>query len=123
MKTLIIINEQHTLLDSQKRLLEKTFINFDTLEIPATGWNKSEQESIVNELINDSFTTIIFISPVPSMIKRLSFLEGLHSLKIEGIPAMEIPKTFVMTNDKREKKELPNGKIIFTVAKDGWYLA
>jgi hypothetical protein len=29
---------------------------------------------------------------------------------------------FVLHNDRREKKELPNGKVIMTVAKEGWMI-
>jgi uncharacterized protein (DUF111 family) len=46
---------------------------------------------------------VIFVSPIPALMKLMRHWKVFH-------------------NDNREKKELPNGKIIMTVAKKGWVL-
>jgi hypothetical protein len=52
---------------------------------------------------------VVFVSPIPAMIKRLVATKGADEV-------------LIFCNDKREKKELPNGKVIYVVAQDGWYL-
>ena len=108
--TTIIINEQHSLLASQRTLLEENFGSWNTILVPAEGWNREEQENVYKNLTG----IIIFISPIPYLIKLSAI-----SMATNGT----ITNCFVMANDRREKKELPNGKVIFTVAKEGWYLA
>ena len=49
----------------------------------------------------------MFASPVPALI-ALAQRAGVE--------------VKVLHNDKREKKELPNGKIIMTVAQAGWVI-
>lgn len=51
---------------------------------------------------------VIFVSPIPYLIK---FLAGSTGTDV-----------YVFHNDNREKKELPDGRIIQTVAKTGWQL-
>ena len=124
MITTIIINEQHSLLPVQKKLLEDTFGSWETLLVPSTVWNKDEQEAICSRLEG----VVIFISPIPYMIKLLSMDAAanvccVHN-KGDGLSGISnIEKVFIMSNDVRDKKELPNGRVIYTVAKEGWYLA
>jgi hypothetical protein len=51
---------------------------------------------------------IVFASPIPALIKKAT-LEFGGWVKI-------------FHNDHREKKELPNGRIIMVVAQEGWEL-
>lgn len=123
---IVFINEQHSLMDEQEKLLNEEFDSFSIVKIPATGLSLEEQKEIVVEagkisnidVERNIDITFVFASPVPFLLKELSvesrqdgnfFMDCLYEVK-------------VFHNDNREKKELPNGKIIFTVAKEGWQL-
>lgn len=114
MKTTIIINEQHTLLEEQKTILEEKFGTWTTILVPATGWVLEEREIICDTLRGN----VVFVSPIPGMILdlagRASFESCTHySQKV---------RPWVFSNDNREKKELPGGKVISVTAQTGWYL-
>jgi hypothetical protein len=103
----VIINEQHTLSADQIQKLDAKFGvgSWSRLDVPADGWIASQIREVIKDLATPGNNTIIFASPIPLAIK-LAFEAGI--------------KTFVFHNDNRDKKELPNGKIIFTVAQTGW---
>jgi hypothetical protein len=110
MKAVVIINEQHTLLAEQEKILREKFEEIEFVMVPASGWTLDEMRALAR---TDKFqerhykdTFIVFISPIPGLIKALF---NLHNV-------------LMFHNDNREKKELPNGKIIMTVAKEGWQL-
>src|SRR5690606_33351270 len=99
----------------------------EKITIPASGLNLQEQKELVKELTQKD-GNIIFVSPIPAMMVLLSrelakmeYCKGEADTKClpSGCP---IIKVYTFHNDRREKKELPNGKIIFTVAKEGWQL-
>ena len=102
---LVIINEQHSLLPDQETKLNEKFGegSWEKLNVPANGWTCGEQEAKLGEIGKDDI--LVFASPLPLMLLR---------------EAQEGRETFVFHNDLREKKELPDGKVIFTVAKSGW---
>jgi len=104
MKTIVIINEQHSLLPEQEKIIS-FFIQMETMKVPASGWTIEEQKKIVNDWNPNDIA--IFVSPVPVLLALL---------------ANKLPTVGVFANDKREKKELPNGKIISVTAKTGWKL-
>lgn len=122
-KVVVIINEQHKLLEEQEEILKNSFGRWETLLVPAKGWSLGEQESILDSLINK---TIVFASPIPFLIKRLSFVEGYahedNCIHANGLLEGHRTKVYVFHNDRREKLELPNGKVVHTVAKTGWQL-
>ena len=126
MNPLVIINEQHTLLDVQNEILLNRFgvDGWNTLPVPAEGWTQTEMDAI---MASDIFKTktVIFISPIPYMIKMLTAaaMANMHLPSIITRYSRTVESVLLMCNDTREKKELPNGKIIFTVAKTGWYLS
>ena len=126
MNPLVIINEQHTLLDVQNEILLNRFgvDGWNTLPVPARGWTQEEMDAI---MASDIFKTktVIFISPIPYMIKMLTAaaMANMHLPSIITRYSRTVESVLLMCNDTREKKELPNGKIIFAVAKTGWYLA
>ena len=99
------MNEQHTLLVDQETQLSEMWdfseVEKNLVSIPATGLTYNQQITIADSLTG----IILFVSPLPAMMSYL---------------AQNNRKFLVFHNDKREKKELPNGKIIFTVAKTGW---
>ena len=137
-RAVIIINEQHTLLQVQEELLNKRFDSWDVLLVPASGWDLETQKDKCRYMENNYIKanheeyqqgwSIVFVSPLPYMIKRLSSensYPGMESTCFgdkfhtgEG----DLNKILVFHNDKREKKELPGGKIINVVARTGWGL-
>lgn len=115
MATYLVINEQHSLMAEQEELL-KAYSGYKTILAPAEGWSREQIDVAVEEF--EAGDTIIFASPIPYMIKRLA------SALVE-VPDMSIMQDLkfnvkVFHNDKREKIELPNGKIINKVAQTGW---
>ena len=102
----LIINEQHTLMPQQEQLLKDTFGTWDTIKVPADGWTKKQIELIAYTHFEDD-DEIILASPIPYLIKELM---------------LRCVDVHILHNDTREKKELPGGKIIYTVAKEGWVL-
>ena len=121
-KAVIIINEQHKLLPQQEEVLrQEGYRDLEFLKVPAQGWNIKEMETVENDLFDrlKAGVDIIFVSPVPRLIKGLSFRAGV--LVGEGYPD-RLGTVRVFHNDHREKKELPDGRIIYTVAREGWTL-
>lgn len=120
----IVINEQHDLLEEQIHMLEERFgSNVELVSVPANGWTLEEMKLVLNKLIGE---TVVFVSPIPFLISALSFMGGYghesNCLSANGHLMGEGTNVFIFHNDNREKKELPNGKIVFTVAKTGWQL-
>ena len=113
MNPLVVINEQHPFQSVSTPLPE-----------PAEGWTRTEMDAV---MASDVFKTetVIFISPIPYMIKMLTAasMANMHLPNIITRYSRTVESVLLMCNDNREKRELPNGKIIFTVAKTGWYLA
>lgn len=116
----LIINEQHSLLPEQQKLLLDRFGCFYTLPVPSSGWNVETMTEVANLLKERQ---AIFASPIPYLIREVaaSSSYGNFSISEGGNPlAPKLPLVF--HNDQREKKELPDGKVIYTVAKEGWQL-
>ena len=126
-KLFIIINEQHEILPDQERLLEKEFSGrkIEKILVPAKGWNLQEVNEKSKELFNRALEEkgdIVILSPIPVLIKILSERSVIQSIKNEKNGYQGNVEIYIFHNDKREKKELPNGKIITIVAKEGWQL-
>lgn len=103
----IVINESHTLFPEQETLLRG--YNVEVLKVPAQGWDLQQIKLIAGNLTGKQ---VIFASPVPALMSVLQTSEdttGTHRVPFK-----------VFHNSVREKKELPNGKIIQTVASTGW---
>lgn len=112
-KAIVIINEQHNLMEDQVRILNEQFESFERENIPQDGMTLKEIENLANWLIDKRFedgSVTVFASPIPALIKFV----------VQGSEENEDVRVF--HNDNREKKELPNGKIIMTVAQTGWVL-
>ena len=124
-KVKIIINEQHNLLPDQDRVLKETFSEekhqFEFVKSPAGGWTLEEMNEKIKEL--QQADIIVFVSPIPYMLKRLSYSEGYNAAYEPPFPPhLHAPRVLVFHNDRREKKELPGGRIIQVVAQTGWRL-
>jgi len=117
MKAVVVLNEQHTLLPDQERVLLEAFESFEVFPVPATGWTRAEMRDAAL-LLDSSQVSIVFASPLPAMILDLARWNG----QAEGEQGMPEPRVFVLHNDRREKKELPGGTVIMTVASEGWQI-
>ena len=123
MKTVVVINEAHTLMEDQKRVLEELNKDFEFLKVPTDGWTYEEQISVAEELITKA-DQVVFASPIPALLMILSRVEGIkHFAKMEGEDSIEVR---VLHNDQRVAKEIPDGKggvrMIHTVSPTGWIL-
>jgi len=122
----VFLNEQHRLLVDQVAVLNEKFGADDwvIVPIPETGWNLEEQKQVIAELEGD----VVFASCPPVMVKLASvasvsnYAQGMVGTSLDS-PGKSIDEVFVFANDRREKKELPNGKVISVTAQTGWYLA
>ena len=108
-KCVLIINEQHRLFPEQEFLLREYEVK--ELQIPANGWNLTKIREIAEILTGK---LVIFASPVPALMALLQTAP-------DTIGTHRIPFR-VFHNSRREKRELPNGKIIQTVSATGWEL-
>jgi len=123
-KVKVLLNEQHSLLKEQEQILNEKFgDSWEILSVPSKGWSIKEMDEIIRKEFS-YWEVAVFASPIPYLIKRLSFRCGAQHVDfIEGLDLrLNAGQVFIFHNDKREKKELPNGKVIFTVAKTGWKL-
>ena len=129
----VVINETHTLMADQISAIKKWVaekwmgewigdwvkeslgegVHIVLEKIPAEGMVLAEIKKLSKKLsegretIVEGRETIVIASPIPALMSML---------------AADGTDFFVLHNDKREKKELPNGKIIMTVAKEGWVI-
>ena len=119
MKALVVINEEHTLFPDQERVLLEHFESFERVNVPAEGWTLDEIRATAENLWSKSGEhAIVFASPIPALLAMLARWNG----QVEGTHAMTEQNVFVLHNDRRDKKELPGGKIIAAIAAEGWQL-
>lgn len=127
--TKVILNESHSLMEDQVRVLDEKFGegNWEILPVPAEGWTLSEMREVAHSLKGD----VVFASPVPVLLSILSRESGAYYERmVEGLDhprnSIAITRVLVLHNDRRDAKEirLPNGetKLVHTVAKTGWTL-
>lgn len=150
-KAIIVINEQHSLFPQQEELLRKYYgENWSLLKVPARGWSLREQAEVAARLAVQHFgmrgdsaawrlaegvgidvesiiasntfshADIIFASPVPVLLATLSATAAESYAVFRD--ADPVPRVLVFHNDRREKVELPNGRIIQRIAREGWVL-
>lgn len=123
MKNTIIINETHSLLPEQERLLIETFDSYGYLFVPKDGWSLYDQQRIARDLVLEG-GSVVFVSPVPVLLAYIGFYKGYGRAGLDiGQPFVGInTDLFIFHNDQRIKKELPDGRIISVLAKEGWEL-
>ena len=121
MRMILIMNEQHSLLPQQQAILEDAYPHgWETIRVPAEGWTRAEIFRQVDSLVRDlveGHADIVCLSPIPLLLSQLAWTEGYS--RGQGEAPGEVR---VFHNDRREKKELPGGKIIQVVAQEGWEL-
>lgn len=114
--TKVIMNEQHQLLPEQESILNEKFkdTGWEILAVPADGWTLDEMDDIIDR-ISDS--CVVFVSPVPYMLMVMcEYKVG------EDVFQMPRKNVWVFHNSHRVKKELSDGKVVYTVARTGWVL-
>ena len=129
-KVIVIKNEQHQFLPEQLEQLNKRFGvgSWEDYPVPADGWTKSQMDSVITEIANNRVETVVFLSPIPYLIKMISVDLGLNYAAQDSNENINFGNTTVVKevlvfhNDRRVKKELPNGKVISVTAQDGWEL-
>ncbi|WP_269919631.1 hypothetical protein [Caldifermentibacillus hisashii] len=125
-KAIVVINETHSLLPEQESILTETYGDYEFLKVPTSGWTLDEMNVVIRKLTSTEvrngkpYLDIVFVSPIPYLIMELTRREqniaSAEYVEDSGITVR------VFHNDQREKKELPNGRIIQVVAKTGWQL-
>ncbi len=122
-KAIVVLNEQHTLLEEQESVLNETFEEWEIFPVPAEGW-KAEQilgkyaigpiaQEVLSHISKDERgDAVVFASPVPLLIKVIT------QCSVSGRSEFRVK---IFHSDKREKKEF-DGRIISVVAKTGWKL-
>lgn len=120
-KVVVVMNEQHTLIAEQERILNESFESYEFLHSPASGWTIEEMNEKIKEL--QQADIVVFVSPIPYLIKRLSYSEGYNAAYEPPFPPHpHVPRVLIFHNDRREKKELPDGRVIQVIAQTGWRL-
>lgn len=120
-KVLVVLNEQHKVSPQQEQLLNDRFgVNgWSKFPVPANGWNKKDMKEVFENFKRATHITVVFVSPVPLLMSRwawfVGYLEGRYGYK----PNQEM---FLFHNDVREKKQLPDGRIISVFSPTGWEL-
>lgn len=114
-KAIIIINESHSMMKEQEKIMGEEFgENWEVYPVPKTGWTLKQMDREVKKIMKtkkmEHSLFVVFVSPIPYMIMELTRRES-SDVTVQ-----------CFHNDHREKKELPNGKIIQVVAKEGWQL-
>jgi len=78
MKAVIVINEQHNLLDVQEAQLRDLFPEgWDTFPVPKGGLSAEAQRLAAQDLLTD-YEAIVFVSPVPMMLAEVAFVSGVE---------------------------------------------
>ena len=119
-KAIIVMNESHSLLPEQEKILGMVYEGFDILPVPSQGWDTDEMLDKINQLHDkacEEKLDIVFVSPIPLMIRELTEM----ALCPKGSGKKRY-KVKLFHNDNRIKKELPDGRIIQTIAETGWQL-
>ena len=112
----VVMNEQHKLLPEQKEILDAKFgDSWKFLLSPKNGWSIEEMDAEMAKMKLDQ--PVVFVSPIGYMILELGTQQGART---DGYAHLK--HIFLFHNSKREKKELPNGRVISVTAKTGWQL-
>ena len=142
-KAFVIINESHSLFQEQESMLQERFDEIEFIKAPAVGWTLEEMLDVAVNLHfraseadvirkdgkvvsihypGQTENAVVFASPIPFMLKYLAKRSIRAEYLGDHAEESELYKVLVFHNDKREKKELPDGRIIQTVAATGWQL-
>lgn len=127
MKAIVIINETHSLFPEQENILRERFEEIEFVKVPASGWTLEEMRKIADDLHKripwDGESAIVFASPIPYLLRELTEMAISAEMGDDyDVYTKNLYDVLVFHNDHREKKELPDGRIIQVVAATGWQL-
>lgn len=141
--TKVIINEQHAIMEEQDALIRRKLGNlelvdnpnmtpmvnnqgivgnYEVVKIPSEGLNRQEIEKLTEQLIQDAIIRgddIVVMSPIPLLLAKLTAEIAKYNAEYEDAMTGGI---YIMHNDRREKKELPDGRVLSVIASTGWEL-
>lgn len=126
-KALVIINESHSLLEDQRRVLESEYPGGigRVVYAPKDGWSFSEIVSICEYILDEALGNgldIVFVSPVHVLLnevtKAIYYAKGYDDCR--GYKGGTDVQVRVFHNDYREKKVLGDGRVLSVVAETGW---
>lgn len=106
-KVQVLLNEQHTLLPDQERVLNEKFQEgWITRPIPQHGWTLDEQKRIADEYEGSDVSSLVFASPVPVLLGLLASKSGYSELadRHNTGRVIQTPAVYIFHNDRREKK-------------------
>lgn len=119
--TALIINEAHTLMPEQEKIMKDRFGEWDTILVPNGGWKKEKRDEVCKTLPR----TVVFASPIAGMVKTLTNAacqnNAIDQSGLSGV-ICETKEVLVFANDNRRKMEVGDGKIVSVIEKTGWYL-
>lgn len=117
---LLVINEQHSLLQQQEELLSQKFpaAQVNPVNIPAAGLSLEQQRALAEQLFWAD-GVVVFVSPIPIILSSLSYRAGMsYSESVDG----DYKRVFVFARGSRAPAEEINGKKIYTIQSGGWSL-
>jgi hypothetical protein len=130
-KAIIVMNSQHSLMDSQVDILQGKFDDYSVYPVPPQGWTMDQMDDHIQKIQKqisqlDAYMSVIFVSPIPHMMIRLQDMAisadggvadgGLAMPTIVydyGVGAFQAPL---------RKKVQKGDSIFYTVPKKGWTL-
>lgn len=124
-KTIVIMREYQILPSAHRKILNKEFKdNWELLTFPSKGWSRDERHGIMSSFKGER---IVFVNPIPGMIKVLATNAAIQSVKEDLLPEEEIEnynvsEVLVFTNDDYPNHRLMNSDLISNRFHFGWYL-
>jgi len=129
MTTKVVINEQHTLSETQVSLLNGTFPQnsyegWELWKVPTKGLTVIEQRKYAVELAGCD--NVVFCSPIPLLLAMVSAAKA-YQWNALAVGVRECKNgVYVFSNERREAKEVvgKDGKphIVHCLAQEGWTL-
>ena len=128
-KVIVIKSEQHGLFPEQEAILSWNFSKVEYVNVLQDGWTLEEQKEFLydgkfgpgGEFFDSS---LCFASPIPALL-GMAAAEAVR-YRLLGPSHIGLRGVLVFHNDRRETKEVPDGKggvrLIKTVSPTGWIL-
>jgi len=129
-KAIIVMNSQHSLMDTQVDILKAKFDDYSVYPVPPMGWTMDQMDSHIQAIQkqisqSDTYTSVVFVSPIPHMMIRLQDMAISADAGYDGGPAMPtiVYRYGVGAFQAPLRKKIQKGDSIFyTVPKKGWTL-
>ena len=129
MTTKAVINEQHTLSETQIRLLDEQFPKssrnpWELWKVPAKGLTVTEQRKYAVKLAGCD--NVVFCSPIPLLLAMVSAAKA-YQWSESVVGKRECKNgVYVFSNERREAREVLGEdrkvRIVHCLAQEGWTL-